>query len=46
MRKFESHVAPKQFKGMVVVYDREAVVRMYYLLCEHLGKEAVWSKLL
>ena len=38
---YQSHVAPKQFKGMVVVYDREAVVRMYYLLCEHLGKDAV-----
>tara|TARA_Y100001933_G_scaffold265180_1_gene336463 strand:+ start:37943 stop:41065 length:3123 start_codon:yes stop_codon:yes gene_type:complete len=38
---YQSHVAPKQFKGMVVVYDREAVVRMYYLLCEQLGKEAV-----
>ena len=38
---YQSHVAPKQFKGMVVVYDREAVVRMYYLLCEHLGKEPV-----
>jgi type I restriction enzyme R subunit len=38
---YQNHVAPKQFKGMVVVYDREAVVRMYYLLCERLGKEAV-----
>ena len=38
---YQSHVAPKQFKGMVVVYDREAVVRMYYLLCEQLGKDAV-----
>ena len=38
---YQSHVAPKHFKGMVVVYDREAVVRMYYLLCEKLGKEAV-----
>ena len=38
---YQNHVAPKQFKGMVVVYDREAVVRMYYLLCEHLGKDAV-----
>lgn len=38
---YQNHVAPKQFKGMVVVYDREAVVRMYYLLCERLGKDAV-----
>jgi type I restriction enzyme R subunit len=38
---YQNHVAPKQFKGMVVVYDREAVVRMYYLLCELLGKDAV-----
>ncbi len=38
---YQSHVAPKRFKGMVVVYDREAVVRMYYLLCEQLGKDAV-----
>lgn len=38
---YQSHVAPKHFKGMVVVYDREAVVRMYYLLREHLGKDAV-----
>lgn len=38
---YQSHVALKQFKGMVVVYDREAVVRMYYLLCEKLGKDAV-----
>lgn len=38
---YQNHVAPKHFKGMVVVYDREAVVRMYYLLCERLGKNAV-----
>lgn len=38
---YQNHVAPKQFKGMVVVYDREAVVRMYYLLCERIGKDAV-----
>lgn len=38
---FTTHVAPKKFKGMVVVYDREAVVQMYYLLRERLGKEAV-----
>lgn len=38
---YQNHVAPKHFKGMVVVYDREAVVRMYYLLCERLGKDAV-----
>ncbi len=38
---FKSHVEPKQFKGMVVVHDRDAVVQMYYLLCERLGKDAV-----
>nr|WP_321397008.1 HsdR family type I site-specific deoxyribonuclease [uncultured Desulfobacter sp.] len=38
---YQSHVAPKQFKGMVVVYDRDAVVQMYYLLCRRLGKDAV-----
>ncbi len=38
---FKTHVEPKQFKGMVVVYDRDAVVQMYYLLCERLGKDAV-----
>lgn len=38
---FKTHVVPKQFKGMVVVYDRDAVVQMYYLLCERLGKDAV-----
>ncbi len=38
---FSTHVAPKGFKGMVVVYDRDAVVQMYYLLVERLGKEAV-----
>lgn len=38
---FKTHVEPKQFKGMVVVYDRDAVVQMYYLLCECLGKDAV-----
>ena len=38
---FQTHVEPKKFKGMVVVYDRDAVVQMYYLLCERLGKGAV-----
>jgi len=38
---YKTHVVPKQFKGMVVVYDRDAVVQMYYLLCERLGKNAV-----
>ena len=38
---FRTHVAPKEFKGMVVVYDRDAVVQMYYLLAERLGKDAV-----
>jgi len=40
-KHFQTHVAPKQFKSMVVVYDRDAVVQMYYLLAERLGKEAV-----
>ena len=38
---FRSHVEPKQLKAMVVVYDRDAVVQMYYLLAKRLGKEAV-----
>lgn len=38
---YRSHVSPKNLKGMVVVYDRDAVVQMYYLLAERLGKEAV-----
>jgi type I restriction enzyme R subunit len=38
---YNTHVAPKKFKGMAVVYDRDAVVRMYYLLRERLGKDAV-----
>lgn len=38
---FKMHVQPKQLKGMVVVYDRDAVVQMYYLLCERLGKDSV-----
>ena len=38
---FQKHVDPKQLKGMVVVYDREAVVQMYYLLSDRLGKDAV-----
>ncbi len=38
---FKTHVEPKKFKGMVVVYDRDAVVQMYYLLCDRLGKDAV-----
>lgn len=37
----QTHVKPKQLKGLVVVYDRDAVVRMYYLLCERLGKSVV-----
>jgi len=40
-RHFTEHVETKKLKGMVVVYDREAVVQMYYLLCERLGKNAV-----
>ena len=38
---FTSHVMPKKMKGMVVVYDREACVQMYYLLGEKLGFDAV-----
>ncbi len=38
---FRTHVEPKRFKGIVVVYDRDAVVQMYYLLRERLGKHAV-----
>lgn len=38
---YRSHVEPKQLKGIVVVYDRDAVVQMYYLLAERLGKDAV-----
>jgi type I restriction enzyme R subunit len=38
---FRTHVEPKKFKGMVVVYDRDAVVQMYYLLSAKLGKDAV-----
>ena len=38
---FKTHVEPKRFKGMVVVYDRDAVVMMYYLLAERLGKDSV-----
>ncbi len=29
---FAEHVKPKKMKGMVVVYDRDACVQMYYLL--------------
>jgi len=38
---FTSHVQPKKMKGMVVVYDREACVQMYYLLAERLGRDAI-----
>jgi type I restriction enzyme R subunit len=38
---FESHVEPKKMKGMVVVYDREACVQMYYLLGEKLGFDVI-----
>lgn len=40
-KHFQTHVDPKQFKSMVVVYDRDAVVQMYYLLAERLEKDAV-----
>ena len=38
---YRTHVEPKQLKGIVVVYDRDAVVRMYYLLAKRFGKDAV-----
>ena len=38
---FTSHVKPKKMKGMVVMYDREACVQMYYLLGEKLGFDAL-----
>lgn len=38
---FTSHVKPKKMKAMVVVYDREACVQMYYLLGQQLGFDAV-----
>jgi len=38
---FNSHVRPKKMKGMVVVYDRDACVQMYYLLGQKLGFDAV-----
>ncbi|WP_404361471.1 type I restriction endonuclease subunit R [Methylotuvimicrobium sp. KM1] len=38
---FASHVKPKKMKGMVVVYDREACVQMYYLLGNLMGFDAV-----
>lgn len=34
---FTSHVRPKGLKAMVVVYDREACVRMYDLLAKRFG---------
>lgn len=37
---FQSKVAPAGFKGQVVMYDREACVRMKLLLDEHLGPDA------
>jgi type I restriction enzyme R subunit len=38
---FNSHVKPKTMKGMVVVYDRDACVQMYYLLGAQLGFDAI-----
>ncbi|NCC61040.1 MAG: type I restriction endonuclease subunit R [Verrucomicrobiae bacterium] len=38
---YQTHVAPKQFKALAVVYDRDAVVQMYYLLRDRLGADAV-----
>jgi len=37
---FQSRVAPSGLKGMVVLYDREACVRMKQLLDTRLGKDA------
>jgi len=38
---FISHVKPKKMKGMVVVYDRDACVQMYYLLGKQLGYDTI-----
>lgn len=38
---FTSHVEPKKMKGMVVVYDRDACVQMYYLLGKKLSFDAI-----
>lgn len=38
---FTSHVEPKELKGMVVVYNRDACVLMYDLLSKRLGDGAV-----
>lgn len=38
---FTRHVKPKKMKGMVVVYDRESCVQMYYLLGKLLGFDTV-----
>jgi len=38
---FTSHVQPKKMKAMVVVYDRDACVQMYYLLGNKLGFDAL-----
>jgi len=38
---FNSHVRPKKMKGMVVVYDRDACVQMYYLLGQKLGFDQI-----
>lgn len=38
---FNAHVKPKKLKAMVVVYDRDACVQMYYLLKEKLGKDSI-----
>lgn len=38
---FTSHVEPKNLKGMVVVYNRDACVLMYDLLSKRLGDDSV-----
>lgn len=38
---FANHVKPKKMKGMVVVYDRDACVQMYYLLGKNLGYDSI-----
>ncbi len=38
---FNSHVRPKKMKGMVVVYDRDACVQMYYLLGQKMGFDQI-----
>ena len=38
---YKAHVEPKGLKGILVVYNRDAIVTMYDLLSDRLGKDAV-----